>query len=117
MDPISMLIAAGIAALAYAAGRISRPPRAPRPEPIPTCPCTHALSFHDPKTSECHGLVDEATHFNSYGTPTKFARVRCTCRQYVGPIPAEQMLATFHPALPAAPTMPRDNSGDGTEQT
>lgn len=103
MDPVSLLVGAGIAALFTLVGRFTR--RADRTktgEPRPVCGCGHELAFHDPKTSECHGLVDgDPVGYEAHGYPTAYKKVRCSCRQYVGPVPADQLLASFQsPTLP-----------------
>jgi hypothetical protein len=54
----------------------------------PTCPCGHAVSFHDPESHKCHGKVHEKDppygywHWNP-----------CTCRRYTGPEPYPEFYA------------------------
>ena len=106
MDPISLIVGAGIAASSFIAGRVSKR-RHKQHESASVaaspaiCGCQHELSFHDPKTNECHGRVDgDPIAFDRYREPTAYKRVRCSCRQYVGPVPADQILASFN--LPQA---------------
>lgn len=100
MDPFSMIVAGLIATISYGLGKLSgRRSRASGTERVKaTCECRHALSFHDPKTGECHGRVNgDPVAYDAYNDPTAWESVRCSCRQYVGPIPPEQMLASFLP--------------------
>ena len=65
---------------------------AKQPEPI--CGCDHHHGFHDPKTGECHGLMDgdPATYY-SHGPAASYKQVRCSCRQYSGPVPMPEFYA------------------------
>jgi hypothetical protein len=95
-----------VSALAGGAfGRYLRFTRHPRNKPVkPICGCKHHFSFHDPKTGECHGLVD------GYGTPIRdekdrpvkdvygdvqksYSKVQCSCRHYAGPEPLPSLYA------------------------
>lgn len=104
MDPFSMLVAVGIAASSFGAGRLSRRRRqaAAALDPSePICRCRHSLAFHDPKTGECHAMVnDQPTVFNSIDRPIAWSKAQCQCRQYVGPVSPEQLLASFTSPLP-----------------
>jgi hypothetical protein len=114
MDPISMVAAAAIAAAAFLAGRRSRRSASLPKDKKPTCTCTHSLAFHDPTSAQCHARVaGDPLHFDGLNRPIAWNKVQCTCRQYIGPIPPEQILASFlHvPALPdtstsSAPPLP-----------
>jgi hypothetical protein len=84
-DP-SMIDGALIALGAFVAGQwLPRPHRrrgalpSARP-PQPVCGCEHHVSFHDPKSGECHAMmkVPSSMSRDSYHKP-------CTCRQYSGP--------------------------------
>jgi hypothetical protein len=56
-----------------------------------TCGCTHELAHHDPETGRCH---------YAWG----FERsIKCTCRQYTGPRPIDQV---FQPGI----LMPREET-------
>jgi hypothetical protein len=67
--------------------------RAPK-QPVAVCGCSHHHSFHDPTTSECHALMNgNPVKFNSWKEPTAFEQVRCTCRQYSGPVPLPEFFA------------------------
>ena len=70
--------------------RVLKPAKAPKP----VCGCSHHLSFHDPKTRECHGLMKGApVKFNAWSEPTAWSQVPCTCRQYSGPEPLPEYFA------------------------
>lgn len=106
MDPISMVVAVVIAAGSGALGiRIGRR-RERKRETAPVCRCGHSLAFHDPHDKQCHGLMNgNPTTVNEFGRPTAWERVRCTCRQYVGPLTPELMIASYETrALPPLPT-------------
>lgn len=65
--------------------------KAPRPE-LPYCGCEHGLHDHDPKTGECHGLMDgDPLRYDDFHHPTAYKQVRCTCKQYTGPRPIDQI--------------------------
>ena len=53
-----------------------------------------ALKLVDPKTGECHGLTDgdPATYY-SHGPAASYKQVRCSCRQYSGPVPLPEYFA------------------------
>jgi hypothetical protein len=104
-----MLIAAGIAVVFYAAGRsvpLRRRSTPPGADPgAPLCSCTHGLAYHDPTTGVCHAQVkDQPTVLNRHETPIAWSMVQCSCRQYVGPVPTEQLLAYFNPLPPSTVT-------------
>lgn len=106
MDPFSMIIAAGIAIVFGGTGigigkRLGRRSLAAA-ENNRRCGCTHALSFHDPKAGECLATVRGAPVRYSLllDNPVEWAWVQCPCRQYDGPVSAEQIVAGFQPRLP-----------------
>jgi hypothetical protein len=99
MDPISMIVAAGIAFVFGSAGigiglRRRRPPAT---SDAPICTCKHGLAFHDPKTNICHGTNNgrPTVYSDLASRPIAWEQIPCTCRQYIGPIPAEQILANY----------------------
>ena len=62
----------------------------------PVCGCGHHHSYHDPKTSECHGQVrGKAIKFTDYASrdPVAWEQVQCSCRQYSGPVPIPEFYA------------------------
>lgn len=66
----------------------------PRKSPEPICGCDHHHGFHDSKTGECHGQVDgNPVKYNEYGRPMAYEQVRCSCRQYSGPVPIPEFYA------------------------
>lgn len=78
IDPLSMAVGAGLVGVGVVAGRFWRPARAESRVPHEYfCGCEHALSFHDPETGRCHGII------RNYSTD--FESVECTCRHYDGP--------------------------------
>lgn len=98
--PDPMFIGAAIFAAGTLAGRLMparrRTPKPPTlaPPPKPICGCTHHLSFHDPKTSHCHGLMKgKPVRYDLWNAPTAYDKVPCTCRQYSGPTPLPEYVA------------------------
>lgn len=81
--------------------RLRRRPKNALPElPKADCQgCGHSLSYHDPDTHSCHEQVQGAPiKYNPLSTAVLAYGLRqCTCRQYVGHLPADQMIATFNP--------------------
>ena len=72
--------------------------KGPKPaKPVkPVCGCGHHHSYHDPKTAECHGMMDgKAIEFDDYASrsPVAWEQVPCTCRQYSGPQPVPEFYA------------------------
>jgi hypothetical protein len=89
---VEMLAGGGLAILGVVVGRFL-PARRRHPKPSrpakPVCGCEHELSFHDPKTGECHSKM----LIPGYGWNND-----CTCRQYTGPEPLPEYYA---PELPS----------------
>jgi hypothetical protein len=77
----------------YIAGRRRGPrPLAP-PKPVPArCGCKHDLAMHDPNTNQCHGLNRQKL-WGPQGQDYGYGNVQCTCRQYNGPRPIDQVFA------------------------
>ncbi len=75
-------------ALIFAAGALAGrflPARRRGPKPAePFCGCEHHISYHDPKTAECHGD-------GNYIGNGRYSR--CTCRRYSGPQPLPEFYA------------------------
>ena len=70
--------------------------KGPRPEepPEPICGCEHHHGYHDPKTGECHGLMNgDPIRYYSHGPAAAYKQVRCSCRQYSGPVPIPEFYA------------------------
>jgi hypothetical protein len=66
----------------------------PVPPPRPFCGCGHHHGFHDPKTGECHGLMNgNPLQYDSWDAPTAYEQIPCTCRQYSGPVPLPEYVA------------------------
>lgn len=93
---IELLAGGGLVLLGAAIGRwMPGRHRYHRPRSIrPICGCEHHHSFHDPKTGECHGLMDgNPIKYDTWKDPTAYEQVPCTCRQYSGPEPLPEMYA------------------------
>ncbi|QIS14637.1 MULTISPECIES: hypothetical protein [Nocardia] len=96
LDPITLIVGAGIAGAGWAVGRFGRP-KAKSAESLPaTCGCGHDLAMHDPQTGACH------TEIGRKSVVGLREWVRCGCRRYTGPQPLEELFN--RPLLP--PTQP-----------
>ena len=91
IDPLTLLVGATILAVGFLAGRITRRRSTPQ-TPLPTCGCGHGLDQHDPETKMCHAQHPRSK-FDTGGDWVGYTYVPCTCRQYVGPRPLEEMFA------------------------
>jgi hypothetical protein len=89
IDPISLVVGAGLLAAGFLAGHLTarrsarRRPDGPQ-EPV--CGCTHHRALHDPETGECHERVKVPL-----GGGGGYSWELCLCRQYVGPEPIGSM--------------------------
>jgi hypothetical protein len=98
-DAISLIVGAGLLAAGFTAGRFSRRRPSP-PAPItPVCGCGHTLSQHDRETHTCYAELRRET-FDRRGRFAGLTWVPCTCRQYVGPRPIDEVF--LPPLLPPA---------------
>ncbi len=97
-DPISLAVGAALLAAGHLTGWLAgrRSTRRAAATP-PVCGCGHGLEQHDPDTKACHAQVRRDT-YNKHGDWVGDTYVACTCRQYVGPTPVEQLFNT--PILP-----------------
>lgn len=93
IDPISVAVTLTVLGIGVSIGKR----RAAGLPPKSICEgCTHGLSFHDPHTNQCHGKAhDKPLHYDGFGNPTAWRTKQCTCRQYVGPVPADRMISSF----------------------
>lgn len=91
MDPITLAVGGGLLAVGYLAGLLSRRRRAPEP-PGAVCGCTHSMALHDAEMGKCHGEVERPKVYNKQGDYIGRQYVPCSCRQYVGPRPVEEIL-------------------------
>jgi hypothetical protein len=89
MEPISMLIVLGAVGIGFIAGRRTRKPKPVDPLK-PICGCTHGLHSHDPKTKKCNASVSRAV-YNKRGDWIGKEWVGCSCMQYTGPMPLDQL--------------------------
>ncbi|MEV0678214.1 hypothetical protein AB0I60_17035 [Actinosynnema sp. NPDC050436] len=99
MDPVTLIVGAAIALVAFGLGTLTgRRRREPPALPRATCDgCEHGLSFHDER-GRCHAKTrTKSAYVGAHDVP-------CTCVQYVGEIPADRVLASFTP-----PVLPRDD--------
>lgn len=80
LDPFTLLAGAGILGVGYLAGRITRRRAAPAPTQA-LCGCGHGLEQHDLQAHACKAEVPRGN----------YTYVPCTCQQYVGPKPLEEM--------------------------
>ncbi|MET9263785.1 hypothetical protein [Amycolatopsis sp. NPDC004079] len=93
-DPIS-LGAGGLLVLAgWALGRFPRRGSRPDTTPQPVCRCSHGMEHHDPETKKCHASVLRNRKW------AEDQWTECTCRQYNGPKPVEELFAN-QPLPPA----------------
>lgn len=80
-DWVPILTAAGglLSGLLLGRRRRSGPGRFPA-----TCPCGHAVSFHEAGTGVCHA-ENRREKFNGIGEEVGYLYVRCACQRYAGP--------------------------------
>jgi hypothetical protein len=91
VEPVSLAVGAALLAVGFVAGRIGRRrPPAPPSNPVPVCGCGHALSQHDTGTNTCYAELRREV-FDRRGRFTGHTWVPCTCRQYVGPRPIDEV--------------------------
>lgn len=89
MEPVSLAVGAVLLGIGFVAGRWQRRPAAP-PQMTPLCGCGHALSQHDRQTSTCYAELRRDS-FDKRGRWAGHTWVPCTCRQYVGPRPIDEV--------------------------
>jgi hypothetical protein len=104
MDPITLATGALIALVSLGIGHLNgrRTRKRVGPAPAECDGCHHGLSYHN-DGGKCHG-THRRIKYSSGGSNLGWHDVPCTCQQYVGPVPADRMLASF--LGPAAQTMP-----------
>ena len=89
-DPLTLLAGAGILGVGFLAGRRGRR-KSPAP-PQAFCGCGHGLEQHDPEARVCKAEVTRGK-YDSLGEWVGYTYAPCTCQQYVGPKPLEEMFA------------------------
>lgn len=100
MDPLSLLVGAGILLFGTALGSLLRRGRRTAATTTTTCEgCQHGLSYHA-DTGGCQG-IDQRNKYNRHGDYIGKEPVSCTCQLYVGHIPADRMLRSWNPQLPS----------------
>ncbi|MCW2699547.1 MAG: hypothetical protein JWQ45_1082 [Blastococcus sp.] len=93
MEPVSLLVGGALLAVGYLTGRLNRHRTPPPPPPMtPLCGCGHALSQHDRETSTCYAEL-RRDNYDKRGRWAGHVWVPCTCRQYVGPRPIDEVFA------------------------
>lgn len=102
IDPISLAVGAGLFTTGLVAGQLTRRRTPIAATPKPVCGCSHGLEQHDPDTNECHRQILREDTYTEDGAWIGNQWVPCTCRQYVGPKPLEELYVP--PLLP-----PQDN--------
>jgi hypothetical protein len=90
MEPISLMVGAVLLAAGFAAGRWGRRHPSAPPPMTPLCGCGHTLSQHDIETHTCYAELRRDT-FDRRGRFSGHTWVPCTCRQYVGPRPIDEV--------------------------
>ncbi|MBP2471668.1 NAD(P)H-hydrate repair Nnr-like enzyme with NAD(P)H-hydrate dehydratase domain [Crossiella equi] len=92
MDPISLAVGGGLLLVGYVAGLLSR--RRVRDKPVEAvCGCTHTMAMHDRETGACHEQIARPRSYSEKGKYLGTVYAQCTCRQYVGPRPIEEVFA------------------------
>jgi hypothetical protein len=79
-------------------GRLSRRPLLQQPPrsspPSATCGCGHHYAFHEVRNGMCrHGVAGNATHWNGNRMADAWARERCQCQRYAGPLSVDTVFA------------------------
>lgn len=95
IDPLSLLIGAGLVGGGWVLGRFGSRPTKKAAQSNALCGCGHDLAVHDRDAGQCHGET-----FRKIGNGLK-AWVPCNCRRYTGPIPLEEFFTP--PTLPPTP--------------
>ena len=90
MEPVTLLVGGALLATGFLAGRLGRRQAPPPPAPTPLCGGGHPLSQHDTQTSTCYAELRRDT-FDRRGRWSGHSWVPCTCRQYVGPRPIDEV--------------------------
>lgn len=61
--------------------------------PDPVCGCGHHLSLHSLATGQCRDVISRGHTYDNKGNYIGEHNRYCTCQQYVGPKPAEMVIA------------------------
>lgn len=101
MDPISLVVGAGLVGIGWTIGRFGRrgvqDKALAAPSGTSTCGCGHDLSLHDREEGKCHA---EYMRKVGYGSGMR-EWATCGCRRYTGPTPLDELFAP--PVLPPLP--------------
>ena len=92
MEPITLLVGAALLGAGYVAGRLQRRRAAPPRPMTPVCGCGHPLSQHDPESSTCYAELRRDS-YDKRGRWAGHTWVACSCRQYIGPRPIDEVFA------------------------
>jgi hypothetical protein len=91
VDPVSLLVGGLLLAVGFVAGRLGRRRAAPA-IPQAVCACGHPLSQHDPESNACYSEVARDA-YTKRGRWAGHTWVACSCRQYIGPRPIDEVFA------------------------
>ncbi|MBF6135934.1 hypothetical protein IU501_23360 [Nocardia otitidiscaviarum] len=98
MDPISLVVGAGLLGAGWIMGRFghraARKPASHAPAERAVCGCGHDLALHDREAGQCHAEYMRKVGYG--GGMREWAR--CACRRYTGPTPLEELFSP--PMLP-----------------
>jgi hypothetical protein len=98
-DPITLGVGGVLVIAGWIIGRSARPrPMTPASPLQAMCGCGHGLEQHAPDTRQCHGSTLRKKVRTPKGDAIGDQWIDCTCRQYVGPQPIEEMFSW--PLLP-----------------
>jgi len=87
MDPITLLIGAGIFVGGMLVGRVTRRAKtAIEKTPRPICTCTHGFGSHE-NGNRCQSSVKRAISWDEWQNPLHFDWQPCACTSYDGPEP------------------------------
>ncbi|MGY1839105.1 MULTISPECIES: hypothetical protein [unclassified Modestobacter] len=92
MEPVSLLVGGALLAVGFVAGRLGRRRNVGPALPQAVCGCGHPLSQHDPEQGICHSEVARDA-YTKRGKWAGHTWVSCSCRQYVGPRPIDEVFA------------------------
>jgi hypothetical protein len=92
VEPLSLAVGAALLAAGYLGGRLGRRRSRSPATPVAVCGCGHPLSQHDPQTNTCHAEVPRDA-YDRKGRWAGHTWVACSCRQYVGPRPIDEVFA------------------------
>ena len=87
MDPVSIAVGAGVAAVVFYTVGWFKGRRRPRKQAKAVCGCKHHYSFHDPKTGKCMKAIN-----GYWNDQHRRIETTCSCVKYYGPIPIDDFI-------------------------